>query len=198
MTLGRYGQLDKTGDMNLLKRWFNPFPVKWFSGRLDKFQQSISEVFQSSGKLYEEFEKLYMANKLLQISILYDALYNLMIMRAPIKAVLELTNTQTKEDQLLYYIDQVKKLTGIEIKEMKDLLRLQSEFTRLTDKFSERFPVEEKEEDQSFNRAALSVFSIMEMPYNPDMTLAEFADLQQMATDRAKRYQKKIDDGATG
>lgn len=199
MTLGRYGQLDKTGDASLLKRSYNPFPVGWFVKRIERFQDQVREIFEhNDGELYNQFERLYMANKLLKISILYDALYNLMVMRAPIKAVIEMVEAKKlKEDRVKYYIDEVKELTGIEIREMKDLLKLQSEFTRLTDKFRERFPDKEPQHNEySFSRAALSVFAIMEMPYDSSMTLAEFADLQTLAAERAKQYEKRMRDGS--
>ena len=31
MSVRQYGQMDETENENLLRRWFNPFPLRWFN-----------------------------------------------------------------------------------------------------------------------------------------------------------------------
>jgi len=203
MTIGRYGQLDRTQDARLMRRWFNPFPVKWFKGRIDRFFESVRELFTDDGvnnQLQDEIERTYMVNKMLQLSILYDALYACLVLKAGIDITLLLLNREPRPvPNLEYYKQQVMELTGIEINDYADLLKLRAEMTRMSDKFAERFPSEKELEDKpSFYRAAIRVFAALDMGYNERMTLAEFAELKKEAEDRLKRLQKKQDDGAIG
>jgi len=198
MTLGRYGQLDKTQDARLLRRWFNPLPVGLFRKRIDKFFESVRELFAEdsvNNELQDQIERAYMVNKMLQLSILYDALYALMILKAGVDITLLMLNRDPKQSKNLeYYKEQVKELTGIEINDYADLLKLQAEQTRMADKFKERFPDKEETEDKpSFYRAAIRVFSMCEMGYNERMTLAEFAELKKEAAERQKQLEKQME-----
>lgn len=198
MTIGMFGQLEKTQDARLLRLWWNPLPIKWFKKRIDKFFNTVSELWseeENNNELNEQVERIYLINKMLQMSILYDALYSLLIVKAGIDIVLLMANREVKEHpSLQIYKDRVKELTEIEINEPSDLLKLRDEMTRMTDKFKERFPDSETEEEKpSFYRAALGVFSVMEMTYNPGMTLVEFAELKKLAEERVKKLEKQMD-----
>lgn len=198
MTIGRYGQLEKTQDARLLRRWFNPLPVKMFAKRIEMFFQDVSELFGSGGtELTDQLERAYMVNKMLQVSILYDALYACMVLKTSIDITLLLMDKEPKEVKNLdFYKVQVKELTGIEIKELGDIVKLKDEMTRLADKFKERFRDEETDETDdkpSFIRGAMAVFSLMEIPYNADMTLSEFAELKFLADDRRKQLEKQLE-----
>lgn len=201
MTLGRYGQLDKTQDAKLLRRWFNPLPVKWFKGRIDRFFSEVREIMGSDNdhELNEEIDRAYSVNQMLQVSILYDALYAALVIKAGVDILLLLADKDPKEIKNLDYLKgEVKELTGIEIVEMQDLLKLRDEMTRLSDKFAERFNQKDDEptEKTSFMRGVMAVFSLMEMPYNKDMTLSEFAELKHLADDRRKQLEKRLDRGS--
>lgn len=198
MTIGRYGQLEKTQDARILRRWFNPLPVKMFTKRIERFFQDVSELFGSGGtELTDQLERAYMVNKMLQVSILYDALYACMVLKTSIDITLLLMDKEPKEVKNLdFYKVQVKELTGIEIKELGDIVKLKDEMTRLADKFKERFRDEETGETDdkpSFIRGAMAVFSLMEIPYNADMTLSEFAELKALADDRRKQLEKQLE-----
>jgi len=202
MTLGRYGQLDKTKDARLMRRWFNPLPVSLFRKSIDKFFESVKDLFNEDGvnnELNDQIERVYMVNKMLQLSILYDALYAQLILKAGIDIALLMLNKDPKEAaNLQYYKDLVKELTGIEINDYADLLKLRAEQTRMADKFKERFPDQEEIENKpSFYRAAIRVFSLVEMSYNEKMTLAEFGELKKEAEDRAKQLRKQQEKYAT-
>jgi len=204
MTIGRYGQLDKTQDARLLRRWFNPLPVGLFSKQIERFFDQVREVMgdgEADSELTNGIERAYMVNKMLQLSILYDALSMLLVLQAQLDLILMLAEKEIPgKGNLNYYLEQVKEMTGIEIKDFQDLPKLQKELTRLSDKFKEQFPDEEVEEKSTFYRSALAIFSLMEMPYNPDMTLAEFSELKALASERQKQLKSQMDkyDGATG
>lgn len=198
MTIGRYGKLDKTQDARLLRRRFNPLPVSLFRRRIDKFFQDVKEALGSDGndnELNDQIERTYMVNRMLLLSILYDALYLNMITKSGIDIILLIQDKKVDDSRSLqYFIDQVKDLTGIEIKNALDLLKLSDEMSRMKDKFQERFPADEPpdEEISTFYKGAISVFSLMGMPYNPDMTLAEFGELKHLADDRSKQLEKQM------
>lgn len=197
MTIGRYGQLDKTKDARLLRRWFNPLPVGLFRKRIDKFFSEVREIMgtDNDNELNEEIDRAYSINQMLQVSILYDALYAAMVIKAGVDIVLLLVDRDPKDIQRLQFIkDEVKELTGIEVNDMQDLLKIQAEMTRLSDKFAERFKNPEPEtEKASFMRGVMAVFSLMEMPYNDRMTIAEFSELKHLADDRRKQLEKQLD-----
>ncbi len=202
MTIGRYGQLDKTQDARLLRRWFNLLPVGLFKKRIDRFFESVKDLFEEEGvnsELADQIERAYMVNRMLQMSILYDALYALMILKAGVDITLLMLNREPKEaENLEYYKDQVRELTGIEIMDFADLLKLQAEMTRTTDKFKERFPDDEQLQDKpTFYRAAIRIFSLCEMGYNERMTLAEFGELKKEAAERQKLLEKQAEKYAT-
>lgn len=199
MTIGRYGQLDKTQDAKLLRRWFNPLPVGWFKGRCDRFMDQVREIFDADSDLYKEFDRVYMVNKLLRLSILYDALYNYYMMLMPVQAILKMLDPGFEITSIDNIKKAVKDATGIEVNEAQDIFKVKAEFDRMTDKFRERFPEGKVEEPMSFYRAALAVFLITEQTYNESMKMVEFAELQKMARERQKQYEKQIQKhGATG
>ena len=204
MTIGRFGQLEKTKDSRLLRLWWNPLPVRFFKGRIELFFQSVADLWSEDGynsELTDQIERAYMVNKMLQMSVLYDALYALMVIKAGIDITLLMLDREPGEAKnLQYFKEEVKALTGIEINEIADIAKLRDEMTRMSDKFKERFPdnQEQEEEKPTFTRAALGIFAVMEMPYNDRMTLAEFAELKKLAEDRTKQLQKQMDKyGAT-
>lgn len=198
MSIGRYGQLDKTQDARLLRRWWNPLPVSLFRKRIDKLFEQVREIMggEDDHRLMDEIDRAYSVNQMLQVSILYDALYAALVIKAGVDIMLLLADRDPKEVKNLQYIrDEVKELTGIEVNELADLMKLQAEMTRLSDKFAERFSNKEEDtgEKVSFIRGVMAVFSLMEMPYNDKMTLAEFAELKHLADDRRKQLEKQLE-----
>lgn len=202
MSIGLYGQLDRTQDARLLKRWFNPFSVRFFKKRIERFFDSVHEIMnqgQTAPELLEQMERLYNVNKMLQLSILYDALQTLLIMQAQLDMILILAGREIpKGGNLSYYTEEVKRLTGIDIKSHEDLPKLAGEVSRLKDKFAERFPEKspeksEPDEKPSFIKGALSIFAVMEMPYNERMTLAEFAELKTLAFERNEQIKRQLE-----
>ena len=164
MTIGRYGQLDKTQDGRLLRRWYNPLPVSLFRKRIDKFFESVREALGEEGQdseLTDQIERLYMINKMLQMSVLYDALYAVLVIKAGIDIALLLLDKEPSEPKNLdFYKERVKELTGIEINEVTDIIKLRDEMTRMADKFKERFSdKEEPDEKPSFYKGTLAIFS---------------------------------------
>lgn len=195
MTVGRYVQLDKTADMNLLRLWWNPLPVKWFTKRVERFFDDARSVFNpedENNEFFDDVEKLYMVNRMLHLSVLYDGLCLALLWQSKIKAYIHILKREgRKDDSLDVYRKAVKELTGIEINTAEDLVKLQAELTRRADKFKEMYP-EDNSERPTFARVALSVFSMMEIPYSEKMTVYEFGELKKMAIERKRQYDKQL------
>lgn len=199
MTIGRYGRMDKTGDAGLLRLWYNPFPVKWFDRRVERFFNDLHEIMNTGEadlNLYHEVERTYMINKMLALSILYDALNLLLVIKLQVDMFLSLAEKKIETPQNLdFYLKTVKELTGIDCSEPGGMELLRDEIDRLSDKYSERYPVVEDQEKASFHKAALTIFIILDMPYNDRMTLAEFAELRLLADEKVKMLKKQKTDG---
>jgi len=95
-----------------------------------------------------------------------------------------------EKNNMPYYIEKVQYLTGIEVKDIDDLNKLQNEIQRLLDKFHERFKEQKPQAKVDFMDIVLGVFSIMEMSFVADMTLSEFGRLRAIADKRVKAQEK--------
>jgi len=193
MTIRQYGELDRTGDMSLLKRWFNPLPVKWFD--TERFFNEFKDSFgNTTDDKQDEAYRIISYNRI----IILDRILRTMAVLMQDHNDRQLFSLMLKQefkngDKLKFYIDKVKQLTGIEIKDGDDLNKLQKETQRLLDKYNERYKAEEPKEKQPFIDIALGVFSIMEMSYNESMVLSEFARLKDLADKKIKQIQNARD-----
>lgn len=189
ITIRQYSIVDDTGDLSLLKRWWNPLPVKWFN--TEKFFADYKDLFGSDNKseLRNEVYRLLSYNRIINL----DRMLKIMslIMRTQNERALFslLFKTEIKEykGNLDFYIKRVKEITGIEIKDGNDLKRLSQETERLLAKYIERFNNKSAKEVKKtvFMDFLFSIFDIIGDPYQPEMKLWEFGRLK-------KRADKKI------
>lgn len=196
MKIGRFGLLDATNNSKLLRKSYNLFPVNWFDNRVKKFFDEVTKIFNAGDQnnyIYDNVERIYMLNKILHLTTLYDGLYNSIIQRGRLKAAMDdLGRNVSAKDSSAYFIDDLQKYFNISLYGPKDIEKVKQEIVRLTDKYNERYPEHQKDttKDYSFYRTALGIFAIMEQPYNSQMTLAEFGKLKELADDRIRQYEK--------
>lgn len=141
ITIRQYSIVDETDDLSLLRRWFNPFPVKWFN--TEKFFVAYRDVFGTNNKneLRNEVYRLLSYNKITSLDRMLKMM-SLLMRNQNERALFSLIlKTEIKEykGNLDFYIKRVKEITGIEIKDGNDLKRLAQETERLLDKYIERF-----------------------------------------------------------
>ena len=189
ISIRQYGELDRTENLSLLKRWFNPFPVTWFD--TDRFFMDFKSIMgENTNKIINnEMYKLLAYNKILILDTILKTMSVLMRNQNNISIFSLLFQKKSKEykGNLPYYTEKVKQITGIEIKDGNDLQKLQKEIQRLLDKFRERFKDNDKPQKKTdFIDIVLGVFSIMEMSYVPEMKLTEFGRLKALADKRIK------------
>lgn len=187
MTIRQYGLFEKTGDRSYLKR-YKFVPLFLFKKQIERFAVEFSGVFNSdyTDKLQKTKHKIISYNKILQLSNLYNGLYGVMVAKTNNNILIGKLETDNKN--LKYYINEIKRLTGIEIKSALDLSKLTKEIQRRTDKYIEVFEGEKPEENKtSFMQLAMAIFSVMDMTFNENMLLSEFADLKDTATEKVKK-----------
>jgi len=191
MTLRRYGELDHTENLKLLKRWYNPFPVKWFN--TEKFFQDVKEIFgNKSSNLRNETYRIISFNRIVILDRMLKTMTILMQDHNTRNLFGYLYQIKVNtESNLPFYIEQVKRITGIEVKDGKDLERLQKKVQFLLDKYNERYPPDKKQPEKvDMMDIFIGVFDIMETPMNERMTLYEFGRLKERADKRLKAKEK--------
>lgn len=190
LTLRRYGQIDSTEDLSLFKRWYNPFPVRWFN--VQKVVLKVAQALDTGidKQVTLEVGKLIAIAKIQKLQALHLGIYNLIVLK-PANDQWGKTN-KNNSGNLVEYLAVVKEVTGIIIKDLDGLERLKKEITRLNDKFVERFGTGEQDKGEKipFYQFAFGVFAIMEMPYNSEMVLSEFIQMLEPSKKRAKELEK--------
>ena len=177
--------LDATKDASILKKyWFIPL---WMCRK--ELEKLGKQIFDSIGgstvqDLEDQFDKLNSYRKLQILEALYKALEIELKLKSKIttyKILLEKEYSESK--QLKNVIEEIKKYTGIEIKNPDDLKTFYDHVQYKIDKHNEMYPeteVEEKEETPLID-IFYSVFSFMGEPFNDEMLLIAFIGMQKMA-----------------
>lgn len=194
LSIRQYGIIDSTENISLLKRWYNPFPVGWFDTEIFfiAFREMLGQNTKNTSR--HEAYKLLSYNRIIMLDRMLNTMSVLMRNQND-RSMFRLLFQRKQKDytgNLNYYIEKVKQITGIKVKDGKDLTKLQKEIQRRLDKYNERYSHEEKtpKEKADFMDIVLGVFSIMEMAYVSEMRLAEFGRLKMLADKRIKAIEK--------
>lgn len=184
----QYGILDATDDLSLLRRWYNPFPVKWFN--TDDFFAELRGAMGDGNDfdIENEYYRMIAFNRIIMLDRMMRMMSLLMKNNNERNLFALIFKRKPKEytGNLHVYIKKAKEITGIEIKDGEDLKKLQKEVQRQLDKFNENFKEPPKQEKIDFTEIAMGVFSIMEMSYIADMKMSEFLKLKKLATKRVQ------------
>jgi len=193
MTLRRYAELDDTQNEDLLKRWFNPFPVRWFNTQ--KFFESFNDTFGQTKRVAEDAYLLRAYNTLLMLDKLYTIVSLLMDVENT-NALLTILGGKPKsiKSNLPYYIEKIKQYTRIDVTKEGGLKKLHKEILRKKDKYQELLNENKPKEANDFNFMDLvhGTFSAAGEQYNPSMTIYEFSKLKK----RAEKIIKKTNNGS--
>lgn len=196
MSVGRYGELLDSNNQDLFKTKWNPLPVVWFN--LEKIIKTFSDALNNgvNKEFIVEIGRLIMINKIQQLETLYLGIRNLILVKPDNDQWKVTTKGKTN---LNYYIELVKELTGIIIKDLIGLDRLGKEIDRLNNKFLERYGKKKPKKGEAipFTRYAKSVYLLLDTPYDPDMSFYEFLQDTILADQKAKELEKlKLKHGA--
>jgi len=193
INIRQYGEIDRTDNIAMLRRWWNVFPVAWFN--TDLFFDNYNEIIGNNSNYTNDAYRILSYNKIIILNQIVKTMSILMKNQNDRSMFRLLFKREAKDyvGNFDYYVEKVKQITGIVIKDGNDLKALQKEIQRLLDKFHERFKDKQPQqsvEKFSFIDMVLGVFSIMEMAYVPTMKLSEFGRLKVLADKRIKAIEK--------
>jgi len=188
MNLRRYAVLDKDDNIKLVRRAYNPFPVGWFDS--DGFFNDVKEILGGRDVNYDkDAYNMLSYNRILILDSCYKAIAILMESQnisTLFTTILSLKPMQ-QETNIKYYIQKVKDLTGIEIKDGHDLKKLAKEIERRYDKYQENTTSKKPMVKHDFIDIVENVFQIVEQPLNMELTLFEFGALKREADRKIKK-----------
>ena len=196
--------LDATKDARILKKlWFIPL---WLCKKeLETLGKQIFEAIGGSTMqdLEDKFDRIMSYNKLQILEALYKALEIEVKLRPQIMTYKILLQKEHKESgQLLKVTEEIKNITGIEIKEPGDLKIFYDHVQYKIDKHAEMFPLvdeghidEDHKEEVKLIKIIYSVFNIMSEPYNEHMRLITFIELKAMAEEKINQLKTNEDNG---
>jgi hypothetical protein len=145
--LGDVFKLERKDDAKHLKKWYNPFPIKWWPEERERLTREIFDKINgedSSDNLRHEKEKEIIRGKNLELKIARAGIAVNMSFLPRSISILNWAKRKYKKhnSKLNKYLEAVKKITGYEIKTAEDVKRLDKEIERRYDKFIETFPEE--------------------------------------------------------
>lgn len=199
ITIRDYNTIEQSGSISHLKKW------RWIP------------TFLVSGLILKEIEK---ANKLLNAEVddteelqwKVESLAKINAIQANVMGIFNLLNlgeivniykTELKryyrrkikitDSNLKTYFENIKLLTGIEIKTLGDLESIVKELEFRKDKYQENFSKPKRQENGKvyLMSIVLGIFSFMNQPINLDMTIPEFAIMRDEANEKLKREKIK-------
>ena len=193
ITIRQYSRFEKTRDLRLLFTFRVPMriAVKY----APRFTKQFNDLFNNNSESEDlvMFDKLYYQNKIMLMQVLLTAVQ----MHLGEKIQLELLKHGSKpviDDKLQYYFDEIEQIWGKKIENIEDITAFRAEIERKIDKYAEIFPEKEvKKEGVSLLELSISVFRILNMTVNLDITLSEFAVLNELAVKESKKMQAQID-----
>jgi len=173
-----------------------PVP-KWYAVEYGRgFIESFNSTFnaKSEADTDREMYKLLAQNKIMLMQAV------LMGIQLHLGEKVQLTLLRGKQPQseadeaLLQYLAEAEQCSGIKIEKLEDITTFRNELERKIDKYAELYPEKEvKQSGVSIMQLCYSVESLMNVRIDYDkMTLSEFAELKQMADQRAKQMQDQI------
>lgn len=181
ISLRQYAKFEKSKDSKYLLRI--PAPLFLTDKALVKFFNDFQAAFgEGKTDLEREKSKLMAYNKILLAQAILTGFQLHLVDRIDLKKEPDL-------ESLEYYIKEAEQAFHVEIKTLQDIKDLREELERMIDKYNEMFPKEDKSTKTgiSMMQFALSVFVLLNMPFDPEMKLSEFAELKKLANDRAKQ-----------
>jgi hypothetical protein len=132
-----------------------------------------------------------------------EALYKLVVIEIRLKSRINvwkiiIGKDYKESEQLKEVLAEVLKHTGIDIKELEDIKKLNDYIEYRIDKHKEIYPdkkqiSEQEKQTVSLIRVFYSVFNFMGEMYNEDMRLITFIEMKKEAEDRVKKSKEQND-----
>jgi len=196
MTVRQYARFEADQNVRLLFRRFDWLPAKWFTKQIEAFTTEFNKLFSpdQSSELYRNIDKLIFQNKLVIMQALAEAIHVHLVHKVQLDLTRQKIGMKQQPDEALqYYIEQVKAVSGIEIKTLDDVAEFREELERSVDKFQEMFREKEPVKGAKIMELFFIYCSILEInPSYADMKLTEFAELKNQAEERSRKIQDQL------
>jgi hypothetical protein len=178
----------KTGDH--FKRWYNPFPVKWWFERREKLVREIysrinEDKINGNDKEREERDEYLIRNKVLELDVSRHGIAIEMGFRPKALNILSWYKYKRKikkpTPDAKVFIDKIHSITGIKIETDKDIIRVDKEIERRKDKLLELYPIkkdEPKGESISFRRLVAYTYAQTPQGYHDKVKLLDYLELR--------------------
>jgi len=191
LTLRRFSLYRKTGDLRLLFKIHVPL---WYAKKnheafLNEFNTLFNE--ESDRELDKLVHKLLSQNKILLMHLLLKAVN--MHLNEKLKIDMMRNKVDYTDSNLLKYLAEIEEVSGIKVTNLEDMKAFVEEIERSTDKYDQLFPIEEPKKDVSVLQFAIRIFGILEMNYDPDITLFELSEMKILATEKVKAIEAQIE-----
>jgi len=187
--------LDESKSAKSLKKyWLTPL---WLYRKELEFL--AKQIFESIGNkainnIQDDFDKVIEYRKLQILEALYKALEIEIKLKSRINGWKLILKKDYKDSpQLEKVVSEVKRFTGIEIKEPSDFKTFEDYIQHKIDKYDELYPKNEDNEEKEvpLSKIIYSVFNYMSEPYKEDMRLITFIQMKKMAEERIKQTKKE-------
>jgi len=188
ITLRQYAKFEKSKDVRYLLRI--PAPAFLTEKGLTRFFGEFATTFGEGRKdLEREKAKLMAYNKILLAQAILTGFQLHLGDRMQLEMLKPGMSQHLQNPDIAYYIKEAEAAFMVEIHTLQDITDLRDELERMIDKFNEMFPKTEQKTDKGISmiQFALSVFVILALPFDNRMTLSEFAELKNLANERAKQ-----------
>jgi len=193
ITIRRYTKFEQSKDLRVLFRYYVPkwYALKYAGKFINQFNQLFNNKTESEDLVM--FDKLQYQNKILLMQVLLTAVQLHLSEKIQLD-ILKHGNKVQPDDKLQYYFDEIELVWGKKIEKIEDITAFRAEIERKIDKYAEIFPQKEvKKEGVSLIELAISVYRILNMTVDLDISLSEFAVLNELAVKESKKMQAQID-----
>jgi len=206
ITLRDWDIMEKTGNVSQFRNWWNVLPAVLFNKQIEKVRvilvKKLNENYEGDEAEQMEYAiwKFESLNNINGIKAAYLGLMTELKYKPEINSLKRFYQKYTwrrlrltKSKHSAKYIDEIKKYTGIEIKEYEDIEKVRKLLEFKTDKYNENFKPKEtgKQEKIYLMGFALGVYSKMNIAWNPaQITIIEFIDAKKEALKKPVKKDK--------
>jgi len=202
ITLRDYDIMEKTGNVSQYRSKWNPFPIILFKKRIAELIETLIEkINDNSGngineKREDSLWQLESLHKINAIRANYFGLLHVLKYQPELNSLKQFYQKYTKRKlkiknitQFKKYANEIKILTGIEVKTFEDTKKVRKSLEFKVDKYNENFKMEvdEVKSNVYLMGVALGVYSRLNISFNPSqITIIEFIEAKKQALELNK------------
>lgn len=193
ITLRDYNLLETTGSISHFNN--SILPTALIKGQILKTLKKVNELLNQT-KTTDKEDLVWKVQTLAKINAIeasYLGIVNAFNIGIKVSAFSHLMarrfrrKIKVPDKNVQEFIDNIKKYTGIEVKELKDLEKVRKDLIFRKDKFNENYREEKTESKVYLMSVVLGVFSYLNQPVNMDMRIIEFARLREDAIEQMRK-----------